>query len=76
MRHYERLSNVLERQRSYRVLDSVVALVFVIGLAFAALVVAMQLPSVGADSHAGADITSVDSTTYTARLLADGDTLQ
>jgi hypothetical protein len=73
---YERLSTVMERQRHYRVLDTVAAAVLVLGIALAIVLAIGQIPGLSplvaepaaAPAQARADENPAQ---YTARVLAD-----
>ncbi len=68
---YERLGAVLNRQRKYSVLDTLLLLVLAVGLPLAALTVVLQLPSVPMPSTQPAIEQPASPDRYTANLLID-----
>ena len=68
---YERLGAILNRQRKYSVLDTLLLLVLAVGLPLAALTVILQLPSVPMPATQPAIEQPASPDRYTANLLID-----
>ncbi len=68
---YERLGAVLNRQRKYSVLDTMLMLVLAVGLPLAALTVILALPSVPMPAVQPAIEQPASPDRYTANLLVD-----
>ena len=66
MNDYQKLSDILDRQHTYRLFDSLVALVLAAGVVLAGFTVATKMPS----AEAEVSVVATDATHDTAQLLA------